>query len=50
MSVIPRNFRVLPADVWEVIDQYFHREELEARADWEEDKYMSTDMEATDTV
>ena len=30
MSIVPRNFRILPADVREVVDLYFHREELEA--------------------
>ena len=49
-SIMPRNFRVLPADVREVIDQYFHREELERRVDLEEEESMSTDTEATETV
>ena len=31
-------------------NQYFHREELEVRPDQEEDEYMSTNMEATNTV
>ena len=31
-SIMPRNFRVLPTNVREVVDQYFHREELERRA------------------
>ena len=30
-SIIPRNFRILPDDVREVIDLYFHREGLEAQ-------------------
>ena len=47
---MPRNFRVLPADVREVIDQYFHREELERRVDLDEEESMSTDMEAAKTV
>ena len=45
-----KNFRVLPADVRDVIDQYFHREELERKADLDEEEYMSTDMEAAQTV
>ena len=49
-SIVPRNFRVLPADVQEVINQYFHREELERRVDLDEEESMSTDMEATETV
>ena len=49
-SIVPRNFSVLPASVWEVIDQYFHREELERRVDLDEEESMSTDMEATETV
>ena len=47
---MPRNFRVLPADVREVIDQYFHREELERRVDLDEEESMSTETEATETV
>ena len=49
-SIVPRNFCVLPTDVQEVIDQYFHREELERRVDLDEEESMSTDMEATKTV
>ena len=49
-SIVPRNFRVLPADVREVIDLYFHREELEATEHRESDDCMSTDTEATNTV
>ena len=49
-SIVPRNFRVLSADVREVIDQYFHREELEGRANLDEDEYMSTHTEAANTV
>ena len=45
MSIVPRNFRVLPANVPEVIDESFHREELENRADLDEDQDMSTDRE-----
>ena len=49
-SIMTRNFCVLPADVREVIDQYFHREELERRVDLDEEASMSTDMEAIGTV
>ena len=49
-SIVPSNFRVLPADVREVIDLYFHREELEATEHWESDDCMSTDMEAANTI
>ena len=49
-SIVPRDFRVLPANVREVIDLYFHREELEARVNLEEDECMSTDTEAANTV
>ena len=35
-SIVPRDFRVLPADVQEVVDQYVHREQLERRADLDE--------------
>ena len=49
-SIVPRNFCVLPADVREVVDQYFHREELERRVDLDEEESMSTDTEATETV
>ena len=49
-SIIPRNFRILPADVREVIDLYFHREELEAKENQESDNCMSTNTEATNTV
>ena len=49
-SIMPRNFRVLPADLRGVIDQYFHREELERRVDLDEEESMSTDTEATETV
>ena len=50
MSIMPRNFHVLPADVREVVNQYFHREELERRVDLDEEESMSTDMEAAKTV
>ena len=49
-SIVPRNFRVLPTNVREVIDQYFHREELERRVDLDEEESMSTDTEAAETV
>ena len=32
VSIIPRGFSALPADVREAVDAYFHREELENRA------------------
>ena len=50
ISIMPRNFRVLPADVQEVVDQYFQREELERRVDLDEEESMSTNMEAAKTV
>ena len=50
MSIVPRNFRILPADVREVIDLYFHREGLEAEENQESDDYMSTNTEAANTV
>ena len=37
-SIVPRDFCQLPADVRELIDQYFHREELEKRSDSEEEE------------
>ena len=49
-SIIPRNFRILPTDVQEVVDLYFHREGLEVEKDQESDDCMSTDTEATNTV
>ena len=49
-SIIPRNFRILPADVREVIDLYFNREGLELEKNQENDDGMSTDMEAANTV
>ena len=49
-SIIPRNFRALPADVREVVDLYFHREEVEAKENQESDHGMSTDKEAANTV
>ena len=51
-SIIPRGFRVLPDDIWEVVDTYFHREELEDKAgrDTDDNQEMSTDTEAAVTV
>ena len=49
-SIVPRNFRILPDDVREVIDLYFHREGLEAQENQESDDCMSTDTEAANTV
>ena len=49
-SIMPRNFCTLPADVQEVIDKYFHREELEGRTDLDEEECMSTNTEALETV
>ena len=51
-SIIPRGFRVLPDDIREVVDAYFHRQELEDRAnrDADDDQEMSTDTEAAMTV
>ena len=50
MSIIPRNFRILPANVREVIDLYFNSEGLEVEENQENNNCMSTDMEATNTV
>ena len=50
MSIIHGNFRILPDDVREVVDLYFHREGLEARENQESNDYTSTDTEATNTV
>ena len=50
VSIVPRGFRVLPANVREAVDAYFHREELENRASRDEDEEMSTDTEAAVTV
>ena len=49
-SIVPRNFRILPADVLEVVDLYFHREGLEVEKNQESDDSMSTDTEAANTV
>ena len=50
MSIIHRNFRILPDDVREVVDLYFHREGLEAQENQESEDCMSTDTEAANTV
>ena len=50
MSIIPRNFRILPDNVREVIDLYFHREGLEAQENQESDNCTSTNTEAANTV
>ena len=49
-SIIPRNFRILPNDVREVVDLYFHREGLDVQENQESDDCMSTDTEAANTV
>ena len=51
-SIIPRGFRALPDDIRQVVDAYFHRQELEDRAnrDADDDQEMSTDTEAAVTV
>ena len=49
-SIIPRNFRILPDDVREVVDLYFHREGLDVQQNQESDDCMSTNMEAANTV
>ena len=45
-----RDFCQLPVDMQQLINQYFHREELEARVTTEEEESMSTDTEAAETV
>ena len=49
-SIIPRNFRILPDDVPEVVDLYFHREGLDVRESQESDDCTSTNTEAANTV
>ena len=49
-SIIPTNFRILPDDVREVVDLYFHREGLDVQKNQESDDCMRTDTEATNTV
>ena len=50
--IVPRGFRALPADIWEAVDAFFHREELADRTDGSTDdnQEMSTDTEAAVTV
>ena len=50
MSIVPRNFRILPDDVQEVVDLYFHREGLDVQENQESDDCVSTDTEAANTV
>ena len=51
-SIVPRDFRVLPANIREAVDAYFYREELEDEAgrDADGDQEMSTNTEAAATV
>ena len=49
-SIVPRNFRILPTDVREVVDLYFHREGLEAEENQESNDCMSTNTEAANMV
>ena len=49
-SIVPRNFRILPDDVREVVDLYFHREGLDVQMNQESDDCVSTDTEAANTV
>ena len=49
-SIVPRNFRILPDDVREVVDLYFHREGLDVQTNQENDDCVSTDTEAANTV
>ena len=49
-SFVPRNFRILPDDVREVVDLYFHREGLDVQENQESDDCVSTDTEAANTV
>ena len=49
-SIVPRNFNILPDDVREVVDLYFHREGLEVQENQESDDCTGTDMEAANTV
>ena len=50
MSIVPRNFRILPDDVREVVDLYFHREGQDVQENQESDDCVSTDTEAANTV
>ena len=49
---MPKGSRALSNDIREVMDTYFHREELEDKAggDADDDQEMSTDTEAAVTV
>ena len=49
-SIVPRNFRILPDDVREVVDLYFHREGLDMQENHESHDCTSTDTEAANTV
>ena len=49
-SIVPRNSRILPDDVLEVVDLYFHREGLDVQKNQESDDCLSTNTEATNTV
>ena len=51
-SIVPREFRALPDDIQEVVDAYFHRQQLEDKAsrDADDDQEISTDTEAAMTV
>ena len=49
-SIVPRNFRILPNDVREVVDLFSHIEGLEVQENQESDDCMSTNTEAANTV
>ena len=49
-SIVPRNFRILPDDVREVVNLYFDREGLDVQMNQESNDCMSTDTEAANTV
>ena len=49
-AIVPRNFRILPDDMREVVNLYFHREGLEAEGNRDSDDCTSTDTEAANTV
>ena len=49
-SIVPRNFRILPDDVLEVVDLYFHREGLDVQENQESNNCMSTYTEAANTA
>ena len=44
-SIVPRDFRVLPTDAQDAVDTYFHREELEGRADRDRDEDQDMNMD-----